>query len=173
MDTRQSHQLFDAWLIIPAQVCLTAATAIRESSQGTFQNGNSVKPNILFIHSVCPAQFSDLCEHLNHSGQANAWYLTTPGNKGRNKHRYQNLLAFQPDGNMMAASKYYYTGKVERAARISLGLHRCLSQIIDELGINLIVAHGSWGSPHLLFDEVDVPIITYIEFPSYAGTASG
>ena len=125
-------------------------------------------PNILFVHAVCPAQFSGLCEYLNTSGLANAYYMTTPGNLERNKAVYANLLPFTPDGNIMAASSYYYSGKVERAGKVSVGLHRALRSLLSTHSIDLIVAHGSWGSPHLVFDEFDIPVITYIEFPSYA-----
>lgn len=127
-----------------------------------------MKLNILFVHSVCPAQFSDLCEYLNTSGAANAYYLTTPGNLVRNQSRYTNLLGYTPDGNIMAANSYYFSGKVERAGRMSTGLYRALKELLKSVDIDLIVAHGSWGSPHLIFDEFDIPIITYIEFPSYA-----
>ena len=125
-----------------------------------------LKLNILFVHTVCPAQFSDLCEYLNSSGLANAFYMTVPGHKKNYDSRYRNLLSLKPDGNIIARNAYYYSGKIERAARISLGLYRELSTFPKK--IDLIVAHGTWGSPHLIFDEFDVPVITYIEFPSYA-----
>tara|TARA_B100001540_G_scaffold298397_1_gene301888 strand:- start:3465 stop:4700 length:1236 start_codon:yes stop_codon:yes gene_type:complete len=127
-----------------------------------------VKPRILFVHTVCPSQFSDLCEYLNASGLAQAWYMTTPGNLERNRSRYRNLVPLTPDGNMMAANKYYYSGKVERAGRIGLGLHRALTQFLKRQRIDLIVAHGSLGSPHFVFGEFGIPVITYIEFPCYA-----
>ena len=127
-----------------------------------------MKPNILFVHAVCPAQFSDLCEYLNSSGAANAYYMTTPGNLARNKDRYRNLLPLIPDGDIMAGNSCFFSGKVERAGKISIGLHRGLEKLLKTLKIDLIVAHGSWGSPHLIFGEFDIPIITYIEFPSYA-----
>ncbi|MEZ5572566.1 MAG: glycosyltransferase [Halioglobus sp.] len=127
-----------------------------------------MKPNILFVHAVCPAQFSDLCEYLNLSGAANAYYMTTPGNLERNQQRFSNLLPFTPDGNIMAGNSYYFSGKVERAGKISVGLYRAITALHETVKLDLIVAHGSWGSPHLIFDEFDIPVITYIEFPSYA-----
>jgi len=127
-----------------------------------------VKPNILFVHAVCPGQFSDLCEYLNTTGAANAYYLTTPGNLERNKHRYRNLLPLTPDSNIMAPNSYYFSGKAERAAKVSVGLFRAINELRNTVKPDLIVAHGSWGSPHLVFDEFDIPVITYIEFPSYA-----
>lgn len=127
-----------------------------------------MKPRILFVHAVCPSQFSDLCEYLNKSGLADAYYMTTPGNLERNRSRYSNLLPLTPDGNIVGAYSYYYSGKVERAGRISLGLFRQLQDTPRKRRFDLIVAHGSLGSPHFLFDEIDAPVITYIEFPSYA-----
>lgn len=125
-------------------------------------------PNILFVHTVCPAQFSDLCEYLNEEGLANAYYMTTPGNRERNLSKYQNLLPLTPDGNIVGQNAYYYSGKVERAGRIGVALFKHVQELQRSLRIDLIVAHGSMGSPHMLFDELDIPIITYIEFPSYA-----
>lgn len=125
------------------------------------------KPNILFVHTVCPAQFSDLCEYLNDSGLANGYYMTTPGNRQRNLSKYKNLIALEPDGNIVGQFAYYYSGKVERAGRIGISLFRHLKEMLKKLRIDLIVAHGSMGSPHLIFDEFDIPIISYIEFPSY------
>ena len=127
-----------------------------------------MKPRILFVHTVCPSQFSDLCEYLNTAGLAEAYYMTTPGNLERNQSRYQNLLPLKPDGNMMAPYAYYYSGKVERAGRIGLGLYRELQTLQAKHPFDLIVAHGSLGCPHFIFDEFDIPVITYIEFPSYA-----
>lgn len=125
------------------------------------------KPNILFVHMVCPAQFSDLCEYLNDSGLANAYYMTTPGNRHRNQSKYQNLLPLTPDGNIVGQNSYYYSGKIERAGRISVALYRHLEEMLKTLRIDLIVAHGTMGAPHFLFEEFNIPIITYIEFPSY------
>lgn len=125
------------------------------------------KPNILFVHMVCPAQHSDLCEYLNDAGLANAYYMTTPGNRQRNLSKYKNLLPLTPDGDIVGQNSYYYSGKVERAGRISVAFHRHLTELTKTLRIDLIVAHGTMGAPHLIFEEFDIPIITYIEFPSY------
>jgi len=154
--------------VVPEAECVDTGVVFGNPNLNMKDRRFAVKPTIFFVHAVCPAQFSDLCEYLNTSGAANAYYLTTPGNLQRNKQRYRNLLPLSPDGNVMAANSYYFSGKVERAGRISVGLQRALSGLIDTLKPDLIVAHGSWGSPHLIFDEFDIPVITYIEFPSYA-----
>ncbi len=127
-----------------------------------------MKPRILFVHTVCPSQISELCEYLNISGLAEAWYMTTLGNLERNRLRYRNLLPLPPDGNIVGPNAYYYSGKVERAGRISLGLYRQLKELCEKHNFDLVIAHGSLGSPHFIFDEFDFPVITYIEFPSYA-----
>ncbi|MCK5831373.1 MAG: hypothetical protein KAH20_13845 [Methylococcales bacterium] len=38
---------------------------------------------------------------------------------------------------------------------------------MQQQAIDLIVAHGTAGAPLMLFDELNIPIITYIEFPSF------
>lgn len=126
-----------------------------------------MKRNILFVHTVCPSQFTTLCDYLNQQSLANAYYLTTEGNRRSNQHQSDRLLSCTPDGNITTNNTYYYSGKVERASRISLGIYREVKELLKHRNIDLIVAHGSSGSPHFLFDEFDIPIITYIEFPSY------
>jgi len=57
---------------------------------------------------------------------------------------------------------------VRRADRITVELYGQLTGIPKRQRVDLIVAHGSLGSPHFIFGEFDIPVITYIEFPSYA-----
>lgn len=126
-----------------------------------------MKPVILFASAVCPGQFSLLCQYLNDSGMADAYYLTMPGNKARNDHRYTNLLPFDPDGDINKPH-YYYAARTERSARISRGLLAAVRKFIAEKGRpDLIMCHSNWAPPQFLFDELDIPIISYIEFPSY------
>lgn len=126
-----------------------------------------MKPVILFASAVCPGQFSLLCQHLNDTGQAEAWYLTMPGNKARNDARYTNLLAFDPDGDINTPG-YYYAARTERSARLSRGLLKAVQAFIAQKGRpDLIVCHSNWAPPQFLFDEIDVPVVSYIEFPSY------
>jgi glycosyltransferase involved in cell wall biosynthesis len=127
-----------------------------------------LKPTIIFIHTSFPAQFGELGEYLNRSGLADAYFMTTPGHIVRNKDRYSNLIPFRPHVALKKPYKYYYSGKIERAGRQGLGIFRKLKKIVQNKKIDLIVAHGSLASPHFLFDEFDIPIVSYIEFPSYA-----
>lgn len=126
-----------------------------------------MKPVILFASAVCPGQFSLLCQYLNDADLAQAWYLTMPGNKARNDHRYTNLLPFDPDGDINKPH-YYYAARTERSARISRGLLAAVRKFISEKGRpDVIVCHSNWAPPQFLFDEVDIPIVSYLEFPSY------
>lgn len=126
-----------------------------------------MKPVILFASAVCPGQFSLLCQHLNDAGLAEAWYLTMPGNKARNEGRYSNLIAFDPDGDINKPA-YYYAARTERSARISRGVLNAVRKFITEHGRpDVIVCHSNWAPPQFLFDELDIPVVSYIEFPSY------
>lgn len=126
-----------------------------------------MKPVILFASAVCPGQFSLLCEHLNATGLAEGWYLTLPGNKARNEGRYRNLIAFEADGDINKPG-YYYSARAERSARLSRGLLKAIQAFTAERGRpDLIVCHSNWAPPMFLFDETDIPVVSYIEFPSY------
>ena len=126
-----------------------------------------MKPTIVFISAVCPGQHSLLCDYLNESGLAKAYYLTTPGHCETNKNRHKNLIPFQPDGNIVKLGGYYYSNKTERSARISLGVYRSLKNFVKDHKVDLVVAHALWGAPYFLYDEIDIPVISYMEFPSY------
>lgn len=125
------------------------------------------KPTIVFVSAVCPAQHSLLCQYLRDAGLANSWYMTTPGHAQKYASTYQNLLPFQPDGNIVAAQSYYYTDKLERSARIGRGVLKAIQEFEKKQPIDLIVAHSLWGAPHFLYGETQAAIVSYIEFPSY------
>lgn len=126
-----------------------------------------MKPRILFASAVCPGQFSLLCEYLNTSGLAEAWYMTLPGNKKRAEAKFRNLVAFEADGDINKPH-YYYAARTERAARLSRGLLQGVRKFIADHGRpDVIVCHSSWAPPQFLFDELDIPVVTYLEFPSY------
>jgi glycosyltransferase involved in cell wall biosynthesis len=126
-----------------------------------------MKPVIVFVSAVCPGQFSLLSDYLNETGLAEAFYLTTPGNKAKNETRHRNLIAFEPDGKIVGPMSYYYSAKTERSARIGLGVFRALNKLQESRHIDLLVCHGLWGAPIFLFDELNVPVVSYLEFPCY------
>ncbi|ETX28837.1 glycosyltransferase [Roseivivax isoporae] len=125
------------------------------------------KPVIVFVGAVYPGQFGDLCDYLRHTGQAETYFLTTPGHRSRNTHRGAHILGFKPDGAVTGPQSYYYSAKVERSARIGRGLLKALQAFEAKKKIDVVVAHSLWGAPHFLYDEIDAAIVSYIEFPSY------
>ncbi|MHA3980609.1 glycosyltransferase [Halovulum sp. GXIMD14794] len=125
------------------------------------------KPVIVFVGAVYPGQFGGLCDHLRRTGLADAWFLTTPGHRERNKHRGAHILGFRPDGKILGPQSYYYSAKVERSARIGRGVLAALQAFQKQRRIDVVVAHSLWGAPHFLYDEIDAAIVSYIEFPSY------
>lgn len=125
------------------------------------------KPVIVFVGAVYPGQFGDLCDHLRHSGLAETYFLTTPGHMERNRQRGRHILGFKPDGSIVGAQSYYYSGKVERSARIGRGVLNALTEFQKHRNIDVVVAHSLWGAPHFLYDEIDAAIVSYIEFPSF------
>jgi SAM-dependent methyltransferase len=67
-----------------------------------------------------------------------------------------------------AGIKRFIDGEpVKGAERRSLGLRNVLQQFHKQTPIDVLLAHVTMGSPSLLFDEFDFPIVTYIEFPSF------
>ncbi|ARU04347.1 glycosyl transferase family 1 [Comamonas serinivorans] len=127
------------------------------------------KPLIVFVGAVYPSQYSLLCSHLRATGQADAWFMTTPGHKANHEQHCDHLLAFQPDGKIVGPQSYYYSSKVERSARICRGVLPALQAFEQAQGrpIDVVVAHSLWGAPNWLYGELQAAIVSYIEFPSY------
>ncbi|WP_126978653.1 glycosyltransferase [Frigidibacter oleivorans] len=124
-------------------------------------------PVLVFVGAVYPGQFGLLCDHLRRTGQAETYFLTTPGHRDRNRDRGPHILAFQPDGNIMGVPAYYYSGKAERSARIGRGVLDAVTALERQRPIDAIIAHSLWGAPQFLYDETDAAIVSYVEFPSY------
>ncbi|WP_376873798.1 glycosyltransferase [Albirhodobacter sp. R86504] len=125
------------------------------------------KPVIVFVGAVYPGQFGRLCAYLRETGQAESYFLTTPGHCANNPQHADHLLSFTPDGKIIGPQGYYYSAKVERSARIGRGVLKSLLEFQKTKKIDVIVAHSLWGAPHFLYDEIDAAIVSYIEFPSY------
>lgn len=124
------------------------------------------KPNILFIHHAYPSQHSDLHDYLNQSWLANSYFFCSENSRRTHQFNSKNLYSFVPNKDVNE-SLYYYSGMVEKSSKISLGILGEVLKMKKEKQIDIIVAHGSLGSPHFLFDEVGIPIISYVEFPSF------
>lgn len=119
---------------------------------------------ILFIHEGL-GQFQTLHEHLNSEGLAHSWFLCTAGVYNANKDKIPNLVPFAVAGEN--PNSYFYTKNLEARIQRSFLIKQAIGELLKKTGIDLIVAHGSGGFPLQLFDEFDIPIITYIEFPSF------
>lgn len=119
---------------------------------------------ILFIHEGL-GQFQVLHDHLNAEGLAHSWFLCSEGVCRANKDKHPNLVPFQiAEEN---AKSYFYTKSLEARIQRSFLIKQAIAQLLERTRIDLIVTHGSGGFPLQLFDAFDIPIITYIEFPSF------
>lgn len=123
---------------------------------------------ILFIHEGL-GQFEQLHLHLNAEGLAHSWFLVSAGVYNANKDKLPNLASFQ-----IAAENdktYFYVKNLEARVQRSFYIKKAITELLERTGIDVIVAHGSGGFPLQIFDEFNIPVITYIEFPSF--TAHG
>lgn len=119
---------------------------------------------VLFIHEGL-GQFQVLHEYLNAEGLAHSWFLCSTGVYQANKDKIPNLVPFQvPAEN---TNTYFYTKNLEARIQRSFLIKKAITELLERTGLDLIVAHGSGGFPLQLFGEFDIPIITYIEFPSF------
>lgn len=119
---------------------------------------------VLFIHEGL-GQFQTLHEHLNREGLAQSWFLCTTSVYNANKDKIPNLVPFAVAGEN--PKTYFYTKNLEARIQRSFLIKQAINDLLKKTGLDLIVAHGSGGFPLQLFGEFDIPIITYIEFPSF------
>jgi glycosyltransferase involved in cell wall biosynthesis len=121
----------------------------------------------VFAHGAL-GQFEPLHRFLNESGLADSYLFCTEGNHRVNQARVPKLLPYKPHGGKLSEPQsFYHLGRVEAANRRSLGLRKALLEFQKRQRIDLLVAHVTMGSPSLLFDEFDFPIVSYVEFPSF------
>lgn len=123
------------------------------------------KYNILFVHAAI-GQFKQLHLNLNESGLANAYTLCAPGVFNAEHKKMTNLRVFD---SVPQRSKdlFFYITKIDENARKAFGVKNSVEVLLKDVKIDLIVCHHSGGAPLQLFDEIDIPIISYIEFPSF------
>jgi len=119
---------------------------------------------ILFVHEGL-GQFEHLHKYLNGQGLANSWFLCSTGVYEANKDKISNLAPFQAVAEN--DKTYFYIKNIEARVQRSFSIKKSIHQVLAKTGIDLIVAHGSGGYPLQLFGEFDIPIVTYIEFPSF------
>jgi len=123
---------------------------------------------ILFIHEGL-GQFEKLHLYLNSEGLAHSSFLCSKGVYDAKKDKIPNLLPFQTVTEN--EKTYFYVKNIEARTQRSFSIKKSINEFLQRSGVDLIVAHGSGGFPLQLFDEFDIPIISYIEFPSF--TAHG
>ena len=124
--------------------------------------------NILFIHSNI-AQFKQIHCYFQESGLAQSYLLCSKNAYKRNHSKIKNLIPFEPyQGKLSSETSWFHIKKVEEVNRRSIGLLNKINELlVGGLKVDVIVCHGTAGAPLVLFDHVDIPIITYIEFPSF------
>ena len=123
------------------------------------------KYNIAFVHSAI-GQFKQLHIHLNESGKANSYALCSPGVFNAESKKISNLRVFD-SVPQRGKDLFFYITKIDEAARKSFGVKNSIEELLKDVKLDLIVCHHSGGAPMQLFDEFDIPVISYIEFPSF------
>lgn len=120
---------------------------------------------ILFIHEGL-GQFEKLHLYLNAQGLAHSTFMCSTGVYNANKDKVPNLIPFQtvPENE----NTYFYVRNLEARTQRSFIIKKALNEFLTKAGVDLIVTHGSGGFPLQLFDEFNIPIISYIEFPSFS-----
>lgn len=119
---------------------------------------------ILFVHEGL-GQFEKLHLYLNAQGLAHSTFMCSSGVYAANKDKIPNLLSFQAVADN--TKSYFYVRNLEARTQRSFFIKKSLTEYLQKSGIDIIVAHGSGGFPLQLFDEFNIPIISYIEFPSF------
>lgn len=120
---------------------------------------------ILFIHEGL-GQFEKLHLYLNAQGLAHSSFMCSTGVYNANKDKIPNLLSFQAVAEN--EKTYFYVKNLEARTQRSFFIKKSLNEYLEKSGVDIIVAHGSGGFPLQLFDEFNIPIISYIEFPSFS-----
>lgn len=124
-------------------------------------------PRVLFISAVHPWQYTGLAEYLHRAKLAEVWQMTTPGHHQTYAHKTINLLPFKPTGPIVGTPPNVLRWKLERNTHIAKGIVDAVQQLPETIKPDLIVAHAMWGAPHMLYDTTDIPVVSYVEFPSY------
>jgi glycosyltransferase involved in cell wall biosynthesis len=119
---------------------------------------------ILFVHAGL-TQFAKLHEFINDHTDSTSWLLGSETSWRRNKDKIENLLSFADPKEQTGS--YFYTRRLEARVKRSFQIRAAVLKHLETNRIDIIVAHGSGGFPLQLYDELDIPIVSYIEFPSF------
>lgn len=121
--------------------------------------------NILFVHDGI-GQFRALHQYFLRTGLANSWLACSKPVYLKHKDTLPNLLPFIDAA--VDEHVYYYIRRLEQRIKRSFGIKKLLEDFLQSHSIDVMVVHGTGGFPLQLFDEFEIPIVTYIEFPCYA-----
>lgn len=123
------------------------------------------KMRVLFIHEA-PGQFKTIHKYINETGLGESWLMCAKSAYEKNKKTLNNLIPFPlPTEDQKS---YFYTMRLESRIKRSFYFRQKVLELMTEKGLDIVVTHGSGGFPLQLFDEVNLPIVTYIEFPSFS-----
>lgn len=120
--------------------------------------------NILFVHAAI-GQFRRLHEYINEHTGATSWALCSENSWRANNETVPNLLPFADPKE--SNDCFFYVRRLEGRVKRSFQIKKAVLEHLNTHRIDVIVAHGSGGFPLQLYDEVPVPIVSYIEFPSF------
>lgn len=119
----------------------------------------------LFIHEA-PGQFKTIHNYINERTEGESWMLCAGSSYEKNKGSMRNLIPFPlPKEDSKA---YFYTMRLEERIKRSFHFRKVILEHKEKHGLDVVVCHGSGGFPLQLFDEVGIPVVTYIEFPSFS-----
>ncbi len=120
--------------------------------------------NIAFVHAGL-TQFRGIHEYINANTGSTSWLLCSEGTWKAHRDKIPNLLPF-PDPKENKET-WYYVRTLEARVRRSFSIKSALLKLLAEHRIDVIVVHGSGGFPLQLYEEIPIPIVSYIEFPSF------
>lgn len=121
--------------------------------------------NIVFAH-VLGGQFLPLHQYLNETGLATSWLVCSTDTCIRHRD-VPNLVGFEPAPERQRNSEPRTSHKVELANKWSRAVADVVRSIAARSAIDVYIGHVVRGSPLLLFNNVDFPVISYLEFPSF------
>jgi glycosyltransferase involved in cell wall biosynthesis len=119
---------------------------------------------ILFVHAGL-TQFVKLHEFINDHTDSTSWLLGSETSWRAKKGRIGNLLSFADPKEQK--DSYFYTRLLEARVKRSFQIRAAVLKHLETNRIDVIVVHGSGGFPLQLYDELRIPIVSYIEFPSF------
>lgn len=119
---------------------------------------------VLFIHEA-PGQFGVLHKYLNGKGLADSWLMCSQSVYNAEKNNIPNIIPFGIPKD--EEKTFFYVRKFEGRIKRSFHIRKAILDFLQNHKVDIIVTHGSGGFPLQIFDEFNIPIITYIEFPSF------